>query len=622
MSDAPENRIRIGRMPEVGDVIDGRYRLDRVLARGGMGVIVRATQLSMDRTVVVKLLQPRGASVEQSIERFRREADVAKDLQHENIIQLHDFGQIDEGVLYMVMEYLEGRDLRDALEAEGRFTAGRACDVTLQILDGLAAAHDKGVIHRDLKPRNIFLMERRRGGDRVKVLDFGVAKSLDAQESSVTKTGMMTGTPMYLPPEVLFVQSPGPAGDVYAVGLMFLEMMTGERVVDVSDPRAALGIHLRTPITIPPALADTRLAEVLRKATAKHPEDRYEDADAMFEALREAQHSVASDLELSADIEIADALDPGSNPLEQVAAQPGSGMEVLKDIPSARSGEFTPDGPTVVAQTPHPDATGPATSTGLSADDFQLEPPDAETGRDWTNIGVIAAVGVVFAALGGGIVYLLVADGEASGDEAASVETVERDPAESSAETERGETEAPEKSAGSETRAESAAGGEPEEGDETTSDTPSEEGGELEFSEDAAVWAGDDQPSPQAGGSGRESQTAGAPSSDESSGGTGGGGPSPTSEGGGAPTRESPESAGTRESTDESSGSAGESELREGSETSSDGSEGGAETRGSAGGSDDESPATGGSGEGGDSPDEEASSEAVESILEETSLDE
>lgn len=284
-----------GELPDVGDVLQGAYRLTDIVASGGMGVIMQATHLKMERDVAVKLLHPHMASQPKQVQRFEREIQLAKILSHPNIIQVFDYGRTDSEALFIVMEYLEGRDLKALIDEEGPVPLGRACNIALQVLDGLAEAHDSDVIHRDLKPSNIFLMRRRRGGAHVKLLDFGVAKSLKGDATAITAAGQTCGTAAYMPPESFLRGFPGKPGDVYAVGLIILEMLFGGRVFEQDSIHQTLIKHVQEPIPIPSALLETPVGEVIEKGTAKHPDDRYPDAEAMLQDLAPAVDKLDDD---------------------------------------------------------------------------------------------------------------------------------------------------------------------------------------------------------------------------------------------------------------------------------------------------------------------------------------
>lgn len=297
MARSEQEKLDRLKMPDIGDLLDGRYRIQAVLATGGMGVVLRAEQLPMERPVAIKLLHPHiAAANEKVLGRFEQEVRLAKLLNHPNTIRLYDFGESSQGLVYVAMEYLDGRDLKRLIAEEGCLPLGRAVEITRQMLDGLAEAHAHDFIHRDLKPSNVFVTENRRGQDFVKLLDFGIAKSLDGSDLDLTASGSICGTPGYVAPEYLRSESLVKASDVYAVGLMLLEMLIGQRVFLGDGAVQTMMMHLQIDPDIPPELEATPLAPIIRKATAKQPAERYADADEMLQALEAIFEDLPQDL--------------------------------------------------------------------------------------------------------------------------------------------------------------------------------------------------------------------------------------------------------------------------------------------------------------------------------------
>src|SRR5207237_5739869 len=208
--------------PLVGRVLDDKYRLDARLGEGGMGTVYRATHLLIDRPVAIKVLNMRFVEDEAAQARFRREARAAGRLRHQNAVAVTDFGQTTDGLVYIVMELLEGRSLREVLMLEAPLDVARAVSLMLQTAAAVAAAHEAGIIHRDLKPGNIFVVQRRHAPPVVKVLDFGIAKlATDAEGrevKNITQTGVMIGTPRYMSPEQCDGAELTPSSDVYSLG--------------------------------------------------------------------------------------------------------------------------------------------------------------------------------------------------------------------------------------------------------------------------------------------------------------------------------------------------------------------------------------------------------------------
>jgi eukaryotic-like serine/threonine-protein kinase len=268
--------------PLVGHTLDDKYYLEARLGIGGMGTVYRARHMLIDRPVAVKVLNQRFVEDEAARTRFRREARAAGRLQHTNAVTVTDFGESDDGYVYLVMELLEGRTLRDVLAKEAPLDAARSVSLMMQISAAVAAAHEAGIIHRDLKPANIFIVQRAEVPALVKVLDFGIAKlaaeSLDEDEPmALTQVGAMIGTPRYMSPEQCDGAELTPAADVYSLGVILYEMLTGVVPFSGSTPLSIAMKHTsevpRSPrefvSSIPPALE-----QIVLHTLEKRPQDR------------------------------------------------------------------------------------------------------------------------------------------------------------------------------------------------------------------------------------------------------------------------------------------------------------------------------------------------------------
>jgi eukaryotic-like serine/threonine-protein kinase len=283
--------------PLVGRTLDGKYRLDERLGKGGMGTVYRATHLLIDRPVAIKVLNPHFVEDEEAQERFRREARAAGRLQHQNAVAVTDFGRTDDGLVYIVMELLVGRSLREVLAREAPLDAARAVSLMLQISAAVAAAHEARVIHRDLKPGNIFVVQRKHAPPVVKVLDFGIAKlAADAIEDeeddqqTLTKVGVMIGTPRYMSPEQCDGVKLTPASDVYSLGIILYEMLTGTTPFSGSTALAIAMKHSKEMPRAPREFVSSipaPLEEVVLHALEKNPGDRPPDAGAFRRELYE-----------------------------------------------------------------------------------------------------------------------------------------------------------------------------------------------------------------------------------------------------------------------------------------------------------------------------------------------
>ena len=211
--------------PLVGSVLDDRYRLMRQVGEGAMGVVYEAVQLSMRRPVAIKLIRDELGRDLMVTQRFLREARVLISIAHPNIVEVYDYGETESGRLYLVMELLRGSTLDRILAHDGAFAPRRVCSIGIQICDALTAAHMQGVVHRDLKPANIVLMPG--FGDWLKVLDFGLAKHLGDATTELTFTGAVLGTPMYMSPEAIRTGAADPRSDLYALGCVLHELLSG-----------------------------------------------------------------------------------------------------------------------------------------------------------------------------------------------------------------------------------------------------------------------------------------------------------------------------------------------------------------------------------------------------------
>src|SRR5437762_2748174 len=289
--------------PLIGRAFDGKYRLDERLGGGGMGTVYRATHLLIERPVAIKVLSQRFVGDTTAQERFRREARAAGRMHHPNAVTVNDFGTTEDGWLYIVMELLEGRTLRDLLAHEAPLDPARAVSFMLQACAAVGAAHDAKLIHRDLKPANIFIEQRSDLPAVAKVLDFGVAKfAVDELEDddyqTLTQVGAIIGTPRYMSPEQCAGTAPlTPASDVYSLGIILYEMLTGVSPFTGDTPLALALKQVseapRPPREIVPSIPEA-LERVVLHALAKNPSKRPGDAH----ELRRELHATAETLGL------------------------------------------------------------------------------------------------------------------------------------------------------------------------------------------------------------------------------------------------------------------------------------------------------------------------------------
>jgi serine/threonine protein kinase len=331
--------------PLIGRVFDEKYRLDERLGGGGMGTVYRATHLLIERTVAVKVLSQRFVGDQTAQQRFRREARASGRVQHPNAVTVNDFGATDDGWLYIVMELLEGQTLRDLLAREAPLDPARAVSFMLQACAAVAAAHQAGLIHRDLKPANIFIEQRPNLAAVVKVLDFGVAKFAveehDDDYNTLTQVGAIIGTPRYMSPEQCTGAAPlTPASDVYSLGIILYEMLTGAVPFSADTPLAVALKQVSEPPRPPSEVVASTPAELERvvlHALAKEPRARPSSAD----EFRRELHAVAVNLGL----ELSDTtLSPSLADLRSAGTESPSGrlvidLATLRQVQAASSGE-------------------------------------------------------------------------------------------------------------------------------------------------------------------------------------------------------------------------------------------------------------------------------------------
>jgi serine/threonine protein kinase len=335
-------------------VLRERYRLDAKIGEGGMGVVYRGVDLALERDVAVKLTRAQPGADPGSAARFLREVKSAAKIRHAHVVEVFDVGEDASGDLFYVMELLEGESLSRRLQREGRLSPAAAVHVAAQVCEALSAAHEGGVIHRDLKPANVMLLRRGRDDAYVKLIDFGISKTIDPH-TIPTRTGEIVGTIGYMAPEQIRGERVDARTDLYALGVMLYRALTGSDVFEDRGLPAAVHDHLestprrlreRAPEAgIPPALD----AAVLR-CLAKRQEDRFESAASAAEALRDA---VVSDASAPFEILVkSENVPPDAPPALELESAPDtdSAMEFeLADVAAALT-PFAPLGPRVCQQ--------------------------------------------------------------------------------------------------------------------------------------------------------------------------------------------------------------------------------------------------------------------------------
>jgi serine/threonine-protein kinase len=330
-----------------------RYSQRERIAVGGMGEVHLATDDRLGRLVAVKVLAAGFADSPDFVERFRREALTAAALSHPNIAQVYDYG-VDGDSHFIVMEYAEGQDLAHVIREHGRLTPGDAVRVAEQVCAALGAAHRAGVVHRDVKPGNVII----RSDGTVKVTDFGIARALG--QASLTDTGTVMGTAAYVAPEQARGEATTPSSDLYSLGILLFQMLTGSVPFDGDTPVAIAMRHLDEPVPLPSSrVADlpANLDEVVVRATAKSPADRYADADAMAAAL--IGHEMRADAatralpagEATSVLDLASDSTAASTAMMPTVGMPSSGERtVVTPVPAAPVTAAAPTVPSTPAR--------------------------------------------------------------------------------------------------------------------------------------------------------------------------------------------------------------------------------------------------------------------------------
>ncbi len=274
----------------LGRLLDNKYKVIRLIGRGGMGTVYEAEHIILNRRVAIKVLLPMYSSNTAAVKRFIREGQAASAIEHPNIVDVLDFCRESDGTVYIVMELLKGVSLKVLLDQRGALPVAQVVSISFQVLSALQAAHVKGIIHRDLKPENIFLSATP-GGEQVKIVDFGIAKFKEIAGGPIelTRTGSVPGTPNYLSPELASGgKNADERIDIWAMGVVLYEMLTG-RVPFVGDNyNEVISMILMSPV-VPVRELSTDvpegLAQIVEKALAKRKEERFASADEMYEAL-------------------------------------------------------------------------------------------------------------------------------------------------------------------------------------------------------------------------------------------------------------------------------------------------------------------------------------------------
>ncbi len=341
-----------------GTIFDGRYRLTRLLGAGGMGQVYEGVHDTLDQKVAVKVLLPRLALDTKFRERFLREAKAASKVRHPNVVQILDFGETPSGSVYFAMEFLEGRDLRVLLHEEGPLEWSRARHLLVQMTSALAAVHERSIVHRDIKPANFFVTNARGHKEFIKILDFGIAKSAadGGRDNSLTGTGEVFGTAKYMAPEQAFGSSDDLRLDIYSVGIVAYEMLTGRAPFTGATSFDITTQHVNDP-PVPPRRLNPRIPRavegVILRALAKSPDGRFASMDGLELALESIGAEARPRTQISIDsgairaemgaptTEVADRFDSNEplEPLPEPQAKPAAAVVPMAERVTVPEGQ-------------------------------------------------------------------------------------------------------------------------------------------------------------------------------------------------------------------------------------------------------------------------------------------
>ncbi|MEW6730600.1 MAG: serine/threonine-protein kinase [Acidobacteriota bacterium] len=311
----------------IGKEINKTYRIEKRLAIGGMGAVFSGTHLQQGTLIAIKVISPHLAANPVFVKRFKREARVGSALSHPHIVKVHDFGETEEGLLFMIMEFVEGETLGDYLERFGPLSAERCAQILKPLCEALDAAHARNILHRDLKPANILMAYNSNGIDNIKLVDFGLVKLLQPDEeitqgSNLTAVGEACGTPFYMSPEQVIGQPLKPTADIYSLGVILYQMLTGKMPIEASSIRQILALKINQDIPPPsnrfPFLPQ-KIDNVLQKVLARDPRQRYQTAGELYQAFHKMANSITND---------ASATEPHTHASEVSSSSPATANDL------------------------------------------------------------------------------------------------------------------------------------------------------------------------------------------------------------------------------------------------------------------------------------------------------
>jgi serine/threonine protein kinase len=408
--DSTDPRIRGATGAHSAPIVAGRYRVERLIARGGMAAVYLAEHMPLRRMVALKILSPppEGEEPGNFEKRFRLEAETLAGLDHPNIVTLHDYGEAEDGRFFLAMEYIDGPRFTDLL-GPGVLTPDRAISLLLQVCAALRYAHKRGVIHRDLKPSNLLIRTDAEGVERLKVVDFGLVKVAEIDQS-LTREGLVLGSPHCMAPEQVKGMEVDHRADIYAIGILLFRSLTGAYPFHGASSTATMVAHLHDPIpafaVVAPNLhVSTRLEDVVRRCLAKAPNDRYPDVTSLITDLSacvgipadpDSSHSVAVPAEAAPVPAVVPAPQPAADrrglllllALLLLFGVGGAGWYLSQPSgKTAGSPGGTPSVPTALGTPPPNNSAPPVGSGGNAVPDGSTGPGQQSTGVPGSNAG-------------------------------------------------------------------------------------------------------------------------------------------------------------------------------------------------------------------------------------------